>query len=812
MRLISLNLYNFRQHRDTRIEFMPGVTGIIGKNGAGKTTVLEAIAWALYGGMAVRGTNETIRSRASEGNAPVEVTLSFALGAHEYTVKRRLEASGRTSANLIVDGVPARTGFREVTESITKLLGMDYHAFFTSFFTAQKEINFMRGMDGRSRAAAVSRMLGYERLIKAREKANQDRLGLQREIEGLERGLGDPEEIKRRKAASKAAVKEAEKLFSDVTAKEESARKEVERLKPLRELAELKAKRALELKQRIELDKAEEKRAAGRIETLKAEVADLLAKQAELESLAPQLEENQRAAEEYRKLAELQKHETRRSQLQGKIDAVNYDLERLTRQHNELSGADDAVARLEKAFIDLGKQIEDTDSQIQKQRDGLLSARNKAEAELAQIKLHREEIAAKRKTIEDAGPDGVCPTCERPLAEELPKVLSGFSEQISALEKRAEELTNYLKTLAVEPEPLRNLVRLKESQAKERDDLCSKRAEAISRRTELTSCIDEIARKQQDLVNLEHQIKQLPSGFDQNKFNALRELGEKLKPVREKAIELKAALSRSEAVHADLKREEEALFKAKSSISIARKSLDELQFDEEENSALITAYDKALAEHNTLSIEVERVRGSLLAAQAALTAAENDEKTYKSKEAELKEKRRLRLHLQVLADAFDDLRNDLNSRTAPELGAIASEILAEMTDGRYTTLEVNEDYEATIRDDGEPKPIISGGEEDIVNLSLRLAVSRMIADRAGQDLSVLVLDEVFGSLDDIRRDNVIALLQALKSRFEQIILITHIESVHDAVDNCIWIDYDEGTKTSQVRTKTDLEDIPAIAI
>ncbi|HOM72249.1 MAG TPA: SbcC/MukB-like Walker B domain-containing protein, partial [Armatimonadota bacterium] len=127
---------------------------------------------------------------------------------------------------------------------------------------------------------------------------------------------------------------------------------------------------------------------------------------------------------------------------------------------------------------------------------------------------------------------------------------------------------------------------------------------------------------------------------------------------------------------------------------------------------------------------------------------------------------------------------------------IASEILAEMTDGRYTTLEVNEDYEATIRDDGEPKPIISGGEEDIVNLSLRLAVSRMIADRAGQDLSVLVLDEVFGSLDDIRRDNVIALLQALKSRFEQIILITHIESVHDAVDNCIWIDYDEGTKTS----------------
>jgi hypothetical protein len=42
------------------------------------------------------------------------------------------------------------------------------------------------------------------------------------------------------------------------------------------------------------------------------------------------------------------------------------------------------------------------------------------------------------------------------------------------------------------------------------------------------------------------------------------------------------------------------------------------------------------------------------------------------------------------------------------------------------------------------------------------------------------------------------MLQNLKNRFEQIILITHVESIHDAVDNCLWVQFDERTKTSRL--------------
>jgi exonuclease SbcC len=103
-----------------------------------------------------------------------------------------------------------------------------------------------------------------------------------------------------------------------------------------------------------------------------------------------------------------------------------------------------------------------------------------------------------------------------------------------------------------------------------------------------------------------------------------------------------------------------------------------------------------------------------------------------------------------------------------------------------------------VLEDGVPKPVISGGEEDLANLVLRLAISQMIADRAGQSFSLLILDEVFGSLDEARRGNVVELLRRLHDRFEQVIVITHIEDVRDGLDQVIRVRYDEARGCSVV--------------
>jgi exonuclease SbcC len=62
----------------------------------------------------------------------------------------------------------------------------------------------------------------------------------------------------------------------------------------------------------------------------------------------------------------------------------------------------------------------------------------------------------------------------------------------------------------------------------------------------------------------------------------------------------------------------------------------------------------------------------------------------------------------------------------------------------------------------------------------------------------LILDEVFGSLDETRRHNVVDLLRRLRDRFEQVILITHIEGVREGVDRVVTVRYDDENGTSRV--------------
>jgi exonuclease SbcC len=154
--------------------------------------------------------------------------------------------------------------------------------------------------------------------------------------------------------------------------------------------------------------------------------------------------------------------------------------------------------------------------------------------------------------------------------------------------------------------------------------------------------------------------------------------------------------------------------------------------------------------------------------------------------------------------AYSDMRTDLNVQLRPEISELASSFLTELTDARYAELELDDQYNVLVLEEGAPKPVISGGEEDLANLVLRLAISQMIAERAGQSFSLLILDEIFGSLDEARRHNVVELLRRLQDRFEQVILITHIESVREGLDRVITVRYDEETGASRVEQEPAL--------
>src|SRR5947208_2401549 len=213
-------------------------------------------------------------------------------------------------------------------------------------------------------------------------------------------------------------------------------------------------------------------------------------------------------------------------------------------------------------------------------------------------------------------------------------------------------------------------------------------------------------------------------------------------------------------------------------------------------------YDRAVGALRESELAVVEARGELNRAEDDLAEAKRRVAERAQRERQIAAfKARQRLHNE-LDRAFSDLRGELNARMRPEIAELASGFLADLTDGRYDELELTEDYTLTILEGGVPKPVISGGEEDIASLVLRLAISQMIAERAGQPLSLLVLDEIFGSLDEARRLHVVGLLRRLADRFPQVILITHIEQVREGLDRVIRVDFDPARGASVVRDDT----------
>jgi len=149
------------------------------------------------------------------------------------------------------------------------------------------------------------------------------------------------------------------------------------------------------------------------------------------------------------------------------------------------------------------------------------------------------------------------------------------------------------------------------------------------------------------------------------------------------------------------------------------------------------------------------------------------------------------LYLDLLDDYLGKFRLELAGRIRPLIALHASELLALMTNSRYTQIELDQDYNIFIYDGASAFPIarFSGGEQDLANLCLRIAISRVVAERrGGSPISFIALDEIFGSQDLERRDLILNALGKLAGQFRQIFIITHIEAIRDLLPTLIMVE------------------------
>jgi exonuclease SbcC len=289
--------------------------------------------------------------------------------------------------------------------------------------------------------------------------------------------------------------------------------------------------------------------------------------------------------------------------------------------------------------------------------------------------------------------------------------------------------------------------------------------------------------------------------YDAARHGEVRRLVEHLTPLAVRSARLTTQLEREPALLAERARVATRVAEIDSRLAQLTAKWEGLRFSEETFGEMRERYELSAAELRAAELSSVAANSELVAARAAQEGADRARAEFAESEKKLNLLvRERRLH-DELDRAFTDLRTDLNQTLRPEISELASRYIRELTDGRYSEIELDDQYNINVLEDAIPKPVISGGEEDLANLVLRLAISEMIAERAGQSFSLLILDEVFGSLDETRRHNVVDLLRRLQDRFEQVILITHIESVREGLDRVVTVRYDEESGISQVHTE-----------
>jgi DNA repair protein SbcC/Rad50 len=672
MRLVSLKLKNYRQYKDSMIEFGDGLTGIIGLNGSGKSTIVEAIAWTLYGNNAARTGKEGIKRTNAAQSASVETELIMEIGGTEYKIIRVLKGASQTGdASIFAGGRPIADSIKGVDKEVNHLLGMDWKSFYTSFFAKQKELNALTDLTPTARRDTIIRMLRIDAVDKIvdsiKKKIRENKL----ELDILKKGLKDTNVLLSEKLVIEKNKKESEKELKIVET----------------EIAKLDTERS-KFKEKFN----EERAISDRFNLL----------------------DKKRSASEA-KLTELIKREVELQEELAQIKKIEKDAAILEKQYNE--------------YLEVEKKL-----------NKLSIAK---ESELRSIDSHLEELRTKYTELQEnkkkLKPGMPCPTCNQEIKDKK------YIEEHFDLEM--ERIKEEGKKLKAKKEALQN----------------DKKIEGH----DLKLDVEEYSQLSNKLDALEPSHRKFPM----------------IKAKLDKKADTENSLARITKERTDLDADLKALLK----------DLKAVPYDEKRHEKITEGYDqadKSLARQydirNDVKLEIER-----LATQAKDKQKEIDDAEKAAKD--IKEKTLSHESQEHFINIVTDYRQYLISRIRPKLSEITGNLLTDLTEGKYTGVELDEEYNIWIFDGNIKYPIqrFSGGEADVANLCLRLAISQMIAESSGIETGFLILDEIFGSQDAHRKGSIIEALNRLSKQFRQIIIITHIEDIKDTLENLIEVTEDE---------------------
>jgi exonuclease SbcC len=838
---VRLKMRNFMCYRDNAAPL--DFTGIhlaclSGENGAGKSSIIDAMTWALWGKARARSADDLIHANEPE----MEVEFEFTAGQELYRIiRKRARPKKRTGAGQSSLEFQIKSGdsYRSITgntidqtqEKIIETLHMDYDTFVNSAFLRQGHADEFTRQDPARRKEVLGSILGLSQYDEIEEHAKSLAKQFEADIALTENSIIEINTELARKPEHEAALAEAQKALTGVEMLVKAKDTALKELRKKKEALESKKAQFDELEIRLgnsarDLQRWEEQAGQylsrvkkheeiiNRRDAIKTGYAKYIEAKASCEKLELIYRQSNNLE---RQKTQLEKRiENSRNALTTDHTVAQREIARLEGRVKTLSEFKEQLGQVQARRLKLAaaeatlRQKEQTVQEAQKQVGYLESERVRLEKEIVEVGEKLNLIASHIAAHTEAK----CPLCNSELTREGLELINKkyTAEKLEKSDALAVNRDNLAHKRAEYEALMKEKVEFETKLNQEKTRLQSQEELVKNKIREIEEERQKLAEHKNILNDIEQRLASRDFAIpEQQALNAIEaELsGLGYKPARhEEAQRQLKELEPFERENNNLdeasrliEQEKEGAAKAQQEAQIKR---DSLKNDNDKKLALNAELfhlpqarlelENAEAEYKELTIRQSQAQEVLGSVKAQLKRLAELEVKKKEKEDLTAHSAREESIYRELTKAFGKtgIQALLIEAALPEIEKEANRLLSRMTDNRMHVAfetqketkkgDIQETLNIAIADELGTRSyeMFSGGEAFRINFAVRIALSRLLAHRAGAPLPTLIIDEGFGTQDNTGIEKLKEAITSIQDEFNKILVITHLDELKDA--------------------------------
>jgi exonuclease SbcC len=849
---LQLHIAGFLSYRDPiELDFTTfELACISGQNGAGKSSLLDAMTWVLFG--EARGKSSDIINLNQDVKA-AEVALTFQYENNVYRVQRSLPRNKSTVLEFQIKGddgwrpLSERTT-RETQARIEQTLRLDYETFVNASFFLQGRADQFTQHNAGKRKEVLGSILGLEVWETYKERTAAKRKLLEADLSSIEGRVSEIDVELAEEDTRKARLIELDTRLKELSSTRAAQESLLENMKKV--VASLEEQRKLAVTLSLSLERS--RSALGGLQTRFAEkeaeratFADLVDRAREVESAYKAWQKSRAEVEKMDAVAsQFREHDERRQPLLREIEAerarLEQELKGLHEQEKGISEQLSAGSDLEEKIRSTNQSLAEIEEKLSERGElekSIVSARER-QAELKteneRLRIEMDELKSRIDKLQVAE-GAVCPLCGQELSESHRKStlkelqaegrlkgdrhranatqMKTFAEEISDNESRVGKLSQLDSERLAHSNTISQLTERFESlqkQSKEWEKTGSKRIR------ELVKLLDSgkfASDAQKELVKLDKELVRL--GYDAAAHDAARQAEIEGRSAEEDHSNLKTARELSRQIEGEITNLQTEIENRKSEIAQQQKDHDTTASALADAEAQSPNLDEAERELFRLREQENLARDEVGMARQRVDVLSTLRARKVEYDAQREDLQKQIAQHKTLERAFgkDGVPALLIEQALPQIESRANDLLDRLSDGQMSIRFVTQaEYKDKKRDDLKETldiqisdsagirayEMYSGGEAFRVNFAVRLALSEILAQRKGARLQTLVIDEGFGSQDTQGRQRLIEAINIVKHDFAKILVITHLDELKDAFPNRIEVEKTERGSTIRV--------------